>query len=212
MLALNEKAEHIYDFSYNVHMSMQIEYEATFTNIDKDKMRKRLKDAGASLERSEFLQKRVVFDFPKGHEVKGGWARVRDEGDKITMSIKIVDGNNITDQKETCIIVDDFKQGVLLLKTIGCEEKAYQESKRELWKLDGVEVTIDEWPFLEPFVEVEGEREEAVRQVSEKLGFGWGSAKFCAVGTLYSEKYNISEERINNGTSKILFNMENPFH
>ncbi len=36
-------------------MSIQIEYEATFTNINKDKMRKRLKDAGAHLERSEFL-------------------------------------------------------------------------------------------------------------------------------------------------------------
>ena len=106
-------------------MSIQIEHEATFTNIEKDKMRKHLKDVGAILIRPKFLQKRVVFNFPKGHEVQGGWARVRDEGDKTTMSIKIVDGENITDQKEICITIDDFKQGVLLLKTMGCEEKAY---------------------------------------------------------------------------------------
>jgi hypothetical protein len=30
---------------------------------------------------------------------------------------------------------------------------------------------IDEWPFLEPFIEVEGGSELGVRQVSEKLGF-----------------------------------------
>ena len=190
---------------------MQIEYEATFTNIKKNEVRKRLKDAGALMVRPEFLQKRVVFNFPKGHEVRGGWARVRDEGDKITMSIKIVDGENITDQKEICITIDDFKQGILLLKTISCEEKAYQESKRELWVLDGVEITIDEWPFLEPFVEVEGKDEESVRTVSEKLGFGWNSAKFCSVDALYKEKYNIPERKINNDTPKIIFDMKNPF-
>ena len=31
-----------------------------------------------------------------------------------------------------------------LLNTLGCQERAYQETKRELWKLDGVEITIDE--------------------------------------------------------------------
>jgi adenylate cyclase class 2 len=190
---------------------MNIEYEATFTSIDKQDMRERLKDAGAQRMRPEFLQKRVVFHLPKGHEITGGWARVRDEGDKITMSVKIVDGNAITDQKEVCLTIDDFHQGRTLLNMMGAQEKAYQETKRELWELDGVEVTIDEWPFLEPFVEVEGGSEEAVRSVAEKLGFAWEYARFCAVGTLYAEKYGLEEDVINNQTPKIVFDMENPF-
>ncbi|MCX6735964.1 MAG: CYTH domain-containing protein [Candidatus Parcubacteria bacterium] len=190
---------------------MEIEYEATFTNIDKEVIREKLKNAGAHLERAEFLQKRAVFHLPKGHEITGGWARVRDEGDKITMSVKIIDGDKITNQKEICLIVDSFEEGVNFLKILGCKEKAYQETKRELWKIDGTEVTIDEWPFLEPLVEIEGKDEKTVRDVSEKLGFDWSSARFCCSGTLFAEKYHFSEDVFNNQTPKLIFEMENPF-
>jgi adenylate cyclase, class 2 len=191
---------------------MKIEYEATFTNIDKGEVRSRLTEAGAKLIKEEFLQKRTVFNLPKNNEIEGGWLRVRDEGDKITMSLKVVNGERIEDQKEICLKVDDYEQAELLFTTLGAEKKAYQETKRELWILDGVEVTIDTWPFLEPFVEVEGPTEEEVKSVSHKLGFEWGKAKFCAVDTLYSEKYGISTHRINNQTPEILFDMKNPFH
>ena len=67
---------------------MQIEYEATFTNINKNEIRTRLQQAGVKLIYPESLQRRYVWHFPKGHEVKGGWARVRQEYDCITMSVK----------------------------------------------------------------------------------------------------------------------------
>jgi adenylate cyclase class 2 len=190
---------------------MEIEYEATFTDIDREDMRKKLISSGAGLIKPDFLQKRVTLDLPEGHEIKGGWMRVRDEGDKITMSLKIVDGAKIADQKEICLKVDDFHNAVELLKTMGCKEKAFQESRRELWRLAGTEVTIDEWPFLEPYIEVEGPSEAIVKEVSEKLGFDWKDAKFCATGTLISEKYSISEDIVNNKTPRIVFDMENPF-
>lgn len=190
---------------------MQTEYEATFANVNKDEVRKALRKAGATLARSEFMQKRMVFKFPTGHEIAGGWLRVRDEGDKITMSLKVVNGDKIEDQKEICLKVDNFVEADLFLKTIGCQQKAYQETKRELWGLDGVDITIDEWPFLEPFVEVEGASEELVRSVSEKLGFDYAKALFCAVDVLYSKKYNLATDVINNQTPEIRFDMENPF-
>ena len=190
---------------------MYTEFEATFTNINKIDIRMRLKESQADLVRTEFLQKRVVFYLPKGHEIKGGWLRVRDEGDKITMSLKIVDGDKIENQKEIQLNIDSFENAVEFLKTIGCEKKAYQESKRELWKLNNVEITIDEWPFLLPFVEIEGKSEEEVKGVANKLKFDYSKAKFCAVDALYAEKYGISEDRINNQTPEILFAGKNPF-
>jgi adenylate cyclase class 2 len=190
---------------------MQIEYEAVFTTIDPDTFRDVLANADATLVRPEYLQKRSAFTLPTSVVAEKGWARVRDEGDKITMSVKQILGEGIESQKESCVTVDSFDQGVSLLEQLGCTKKAFQESKRELWLLDEVEVTIDTWPFLEPFVEVEGESESAVRAVSEKLGFDWMEAKFCAVDTLYSEKYGITTDRINNHTPEILFSMENPF-
>lgn len=190
---------------------MQIEYEATFTNIDKEEMRQKLTSVGATLEREEYTQRRTVFNLPKNNEIKGGWMRIRDEGDKITMSLKVVDGNNIENQKEACITVSDYGEAEMILTSLGCEKKAYQETKRELWILDGVEVTIDTWPFLEPFIEVEGASEELVKSVSNKLEMNWDEAKFCAVDVLYSEKYDIPTDQINNQTPEIIFEMENPF-
>lgn len=190
---------------------MHIEYEATFYPVEKDDVRERLKQAGAELVRPEFLQKRVTFNLPAGHEIDGGWLRVRDEGDKITMSLKIIDGGKISDQKEICLIIDDFAAGVNFLNKIGCREKSYQETRREIWKLDGVEITIDQWPYLEPLVEIEGGSEEAVKAVSEKLGFGWEKALFCSITTLYSMKYGLEERVINNQVPIITFEEANPF-
>jgi adenylate cyclase class 2 len=190
---------------------MEIEYEAVFTNIEPDSFRAVLTSAGAELARAEYMQKRSAFNLPDSVVTHKGWARVRDEGDKITMSVKSIEGEGIESQKESCVTVDSFKQAESLLTQLGCDRKAYQETKRELWMLDGVEVTIDTWPFLEPFVEVEGVSEAVVQAVAEKLGFDWSQAKFCAVDTLYSEKYGISTDQINNHTPEITFGMENPF-
>ena len=190
---------------------MKIEYEATFPNINKDEIRQRLQDAGAVLMRPEFMQKRVTFKLPAGHEINGGWLRVRDEGDKITMTLKVVDGDKIENQKEINLKIDDFEEAVKFLETMGCQKKSYQETKREIWILDDVEIAIDEWPFLEPYVEVEGKSEEAVKNVSEKLGFDYGKALFCCVTTLYNMKYGTPEEVINNQTPKITFGGKNPF-
>jgi len=190
---------------------MKTEYEATFPAINKKDIRSRLKKAGAKLVRPEFLQKRVVFNLPEGHEIKGGWLRVRDEADKITMSLKIVTGGKIENQKEICLKVDDFKKAESFLVATGCREKAYQESRRELWELDDAEITIDTWPFLEPFVEIEGKSEKIVNQVSETLGFDYSKALFCSIDTLYSRKYGIPDDFINNKTPKIVFGGKNPF-
>lgn len=191
---------------------MQIEFEATFKKIDKDEIRTRLKNVGAVLVKPEVLQKRVVFHLPKGHEKVGAWARVRDEGGKITMSLKqSVEHGKIDDQFETCFEVSDFQEATKFLEFLGCRLKAYQETKRELWTFENVEIALDEWPFLEPFVEIEAKTELDVRSISNKLGFDYSQAYFGPVGGLYAEKYQISSDVINNKTPEIIFGRKNPF-
>ncbi len=190
---------------------MEIEYEATFIDIKKEDIRKRLKSVGAKLFKPEFLQKRVVFNLPKGHEITGGWLRIRDEGNQVTMSLKIVDGKKIENQKETCLIIDNFKKAETLLSMMGCVKKSYQESKREIWKINEVDITLDEWPFLEPYIEIEGKSEAIVKKVSNLLGFDYKKALFCSVDTIYSKKYGLSEEHICNNIPKIEFQGKNPF-
>lgn len=189
---------------------MPTEWEASFWSIDKDDIRRRLTDGGATLVYPERDMRRVTFFPPEGTPLKESWVRIRDEGDKVTMSIKQV-GTTLEEQKELEIQVNDFEEGTEFLRTLGCKEKAYQETKRELWSLGEVAITIDTWPFLEPLVEVEGASEEAIRAVSEQLGFVWSEARFTSVAQAYMEKYEVPYERINTGTPRLVFEGPNPF-
>lgn len=76
-------------------------------------------------------------DFVKN---KDAWISLRDEGDKITLTYKVIAGDKIEDQREICLVVDNFSKTLEFLEKIGCQIKAYQESSRELWQLDGVEI------------------------------------------------------------------------
>jgi len=190
---------------------MDIEWEAKFINVDKDEVRERLRNSGAVLVKHEQLYRRAVFLLPSGHEIQGGWVRVRDEGDKITMSLKVVTNGSVELQKEVQLVVDNYDNARLLLTEIGCVEKAYQESNRELWKIGDVEITIDEWPYLEPYVEIEGKSEDAIKAVSSQLGFDYGKALFGAVDQVISLRYGIPESAINNEISRIVFGEPNPY-
>lgn len=191
---------------------MQTEYEATFVDVKKEMIRERLQSVGARLIYPESLQRRVNFYLPEKSKIREGWIRVRDEKESVTMSIKsIIDNNSIESQKELCLRVDDFSKAKDFLEMLGCQWKSYQETKRELWIVDYTEVSIDEWPWLEPFVEIEGTSEKEVQKVSERLGFDWNNALFGAVDIQYQKKYGISKIRINNETPRFSFEDPCPF-
>lgn len=193
---------------------METEYEATFWPVNKEEMRRVLSDSGAHLEQPERLMRRLAFNLAPSEAIQNPertWARVRDEGDRVTMSVKSVTGSGIEDQKEAQVVIGSFEDGRAFLKAMGSSEKAYQESYRELWTLDGVEIMLDTWPFLEPFVEIEGASGEVVRAVAEKLGFDWARAHFGNVGSFYVSQYGITEDVIYNHTPRLAFGDELPF-
>lgn len=192
---------------------MNIEYEAVFAPVNKEEIRETLARAGALCEREEYLQRRINFTLPKESPYsETGWIRVREEGGVVTMSLKAVTNNDVMEgQKEICLNVDDYEEARAYMNALGCKEKAYQETKRELWKLDGVEICIDEWPWLEPFIEIEGDSELAVKNVAEKLGFSWADAIFGAVDLQYEKKYGVSKRVINNETPRFVFGEPCPF-
>jgi adenylate cyclase class 2 len=69
---------------------MQTEIEAKFLNVDHSTIRKKLKKVGAVRIQSVRLMRRKNFDFKdlSLEKEKSGWVRVRDEGDKVTLSYK----------------------------------------------------------------------------------------------------------------------------
>jgi adenylate cyclase class 2 len=69
------------------------------------------------------------------------------------------------------------------------EYKSFQESRRETWKLGDAEIVLDEWPWLDPYVEIEGPSESTVKDAAATLGFNWTDAIFGRVTELYQLQY-----------------------
>ena len=190
---------------------MNNEIEAQFLDINKDEIQERLKDIGAKLVKPEVLMKRVVFDIKPNQ-----FARVRDEGGgKIVMTYKNVENDkSIMGTKEVNVIIDNYNNGVALLKSCGLKEKAEQESLRETWIYDDdsseVEICIDTWPWIPTFIEIEGPSEAEVWKVAELLGLSRDKAKYGSVDTTYQHYYGVDTDVVNFHTPKILFEMEPP--
>lgn len=176
---------------------METEIEAKFPNVDVGNLRAMLKEKGAVQEHPEVLMRRKNYDYPDRRLEKiGGWIRVRDEGNKITLGYKQLNDRTLHGTKEVSVVVDDFDKTCQFLEAIGMEAKAYQETKREKWKYKGVEVTIDTWPWVPTFVELEGPTEESVKNVANELGFDWNRAMHGSVETIYQMHYDFTEEEI----------------
>jgi len=185
---------------------MKNEIEAQFLDINKDEIRKRLEEIGAELKKPEVLMKRTVF-----YTGEHSFARVRDEGDKIVMTYKNVsDDNSILGTKEVNVTVSDYEDAILFLQGCGLKAKAKQETKREVWVLDGVEITIDTWPWIPTFMEIEGPSEEKVWSTAKALGYGKEQAKYGSVDTTYQHYYGIDTDVINQHTPEITFEMTPP--
>ena len=186
---------------------MKNEIEAQFLDINKDELRAKLKEKGAKLVKPEVLMQRTVFDLGPH-----AFARVRDEGGgKIVMTYKNVsDDKSIMGTKEVNVTIDDYENGIMLLKACGLKPKAEQESYRETWEFGEVEICIDTWPWIPTFVEIEGPSEEIVWETAEKLGLSRDKAKFGSVDTTYEHYYGVEPDIVNRHTPKILFEMELP--
>ncbi len=176
---------------------MYIELEAKFLDIDTEKLRETLKKSGAKLIHEERLMKRKNFDYPDSRLEKiGGWIRVRDEGDIVTLAYKQVVDRTIEGTKEISLEVENFDTISNLLLAIGLHNKSFQETKRERWEFNGVEITIDTWPWIPTFVELEGPNQEVLKETANKLGLDWNKALHGSVETAYQAYYDVTEQEI----------------
>ena len=109
---------------------------------------------------------------------KDAFLRVRDEGDKVTLTYKQFDSLSVDGAKEIEVEVSDYDKTVAILAQAGLPAYTSQQTRRETWHLGNVEIMLDEWPWLRPYIEIEGESEEVLRQVADQLGFDWKDAVF----------------------------------
>ncbi len=173
---------------------MQTEIEAKFLGIDPEAIRQKLREIGAKLIFPERLMRRRTFGSKDGSlEKVGAWIRVRDEGDRVTLSLKQLKSYTLHGMSEISIEVKDFEGASRILAALGFRQKAYQETKREKWQLGKAEITIDTWPWIPTFVEIEGPEEGVVKETAEKLDLDWRKALHGSVEYVYEKYYDVTE-------------------
>ncbi len=167
---------------------MKAEIEVKFLHVDHDLIRQKLSEVGAELEHPMQQMKRVTFqnDFMCQ---KSGWIRVRDEGDRITVAYKQTDSFDIDGTKEIEIDVENFEAAVEIFRNIGLGGESFQESRRESWQFGEVQIELDEWPWLDSFIEIEAPNEQLVSDMAIRLGLNMSESLSGDVMVAYREQY-----------------------
>lgn len=176
---------------------METEIEAKWLNVDVTALRQTLEKAGAVCRQQERLMVRSIFDYPdKRLEKVGGWVRVRDEGNKVTLSYKQLNDRTLHGTEEVSVVVDNFEATCSFLRAIGLEQVSVQETKRESWKLGDADVEIDTWPWIPSFVEIEAKTEAELLQAATILGLDMGHALHGSVETAYQAVYDVTDHDV----------------
>jgi adenylate cyclase class 2 len=167
---------------------MQTEIEGKFRIESIEEIRAKLEAAGAVCEKPMRLMRRALIEEPH-HKAENSFLRVRDEGDKVTLTYKRRESDSVDGMQEVEVEVSDFDKTLELFTAAGWQYSTFQESKRETWHLNDAEVVIDEWPWLAPYIEIEAASEETVRAVANTLGVSWETANFGSVDNFYHVTY-----------------------
>jgi len=143
---------------------MQTEFEIKVLDISVQDMLTTLRSQGLQEESPQDF-KRYVYDLPDNK----AWIRLRTDGVKTTLTHKLFEKNAIDGVQELEIEVSDFQKTHELLLLMGLQASSYQENKRRRFTAPDVEVSIDEWPLIPAYLEIEGETQAVVEQYITKL-------------------------------------------
>jgi adenylate cyclase class IV len=186
------------------------EFEGRVLDLNLDEFYKKLKACNATKLNDLTLYRRSVF---KLCDIERGFVRVRDEGDKITMTAKVYKYPKFPIESELSIH-DTFEHGQDFLRSLNLTEKAYHETMREKWSIPKsstnkkqlCEVAIDRIPGLPLYAELECKTEADLKKTCNLLGVNYKDLGFGGYGNVYNHYYGISLNEINNVIPKLTFN------
>ncbi len=167
------------------------EYEVRVPEINVDNIINKLNNLDAKLV-SDSLQKRYVYDFHPASENR--WIRLRTNGKETTLTIKEILSDKVDGTKETEVNINntDFDTMNEILVKLGYIPKSYQENRRIKYNLNGVEVDVDFWPLIPPYLEIEGKSKDDVYDTLNSLDIPIDYATSLDVQRLFKEKYGIN--------------------
>lgn len=147
-------------------MTMHTENEIKVLDIDLKKAEEKLLDLG--FRRTEGITyRRYVYDVVPVNT--NAWIRLRTNGKKTTLTFKESLKDSVDGMKEIEVIVDNFDETNEFLKAIGHEPRNYQENSRVNFEGMNCTISLDSWPQIPPYMEIEADNTEDVNKCLEAL-------------------------------------------
>ena len=146
------------------------------------------------LEKEEFLKilnKKEILDFiGQFRNNSKKWIRLRKTNKKTTIAVKhiLADNNtNLQQMLEIEIEVESMQKAKEFMQALGYSHKSYQEKIRKTYELEKYEIDIDTWPGIPTYMEIEGEDEEDLSYILNKLGYKLEDTISCTADDIYKK-------------------------
>ncbi len=169
---------------------MSLEIEKRFKKFDYTEIKKNFKELEIKKVHG-ILFKLASYKSPK----EGYTVRIRDEGTKITFTIKQIKGGANKYDIEYEVIVDNYNMIDQMIQLMGLQKLYDLHKYREIYKTKNgkSEIIFDHFPGLPPYMEVESKNEKELNSVMKKLGLN-DEENFTAKD-LYFQHYGITKDR-----------------
>lgn len=145
------------------------------------------------------MDKRLLEIIDKYSTNPNRWIRVRTDGKLTTITTKYINRPisseiniyNIEEVEEKEIKISDFEEGIKILEDLGYYYRNYQEKRRIMYKGKDIEIDIDFWPKIPPYIEIEGKNKDIIYDMINALGFDKSEAIVLNTDDVY-KKYGLN--------------------
>ena len=169
------------------------EIEAKILDINLEEVKSKLHQLKGILERETDLSQ--VIWWIKNSKVS---IRVRERSDgviRLTMKDKVKDGLGYNEWE---IDVSEYEKTIAIIDRILPEPglRIDFSHHREDWNLGGVLISLNSVPKINPFIEIEAESEERVKETANLLGLDTSALIDKGIVQIIIERLNLKQSRI----------------
>jgi adenylate cyclase, class 2 len=146
-----------------------LEIETKIIDINPTALRKRFRLKRLRFEGREKLMRWV---FTTSNNKNGlEFVRVRTNGKKSTLTYKSrkSDAKSLRNTEEIETTVEDFSNTANIISKL-IKNGKYYENIRETYRYKGMEITINKWPDIPAYLEIEGPSTKSIRKAIKGLG------------------------------------------
>jgi adenylate cyclase, class 2 len=141
--------------------------------------------------------KRIEFLLDGDAHGKHSWGRVRSDGKNTTITLKEMTGSgSFKSMEEYEIKTDNFENAVkVICKITKSKHITYFENQRDAYQLGRTSVTIDKWPKIPYFVEIEAPSMKIAKQTYKKLQINGKLIANTSIHKIY-ENYGLEFRKV----------------